>query len=324
MTVNITCHVCDGRRLCEACRNAARALTAAGFQVEHSTRYAALRAAASGTYGFEACIVPVGQNERAVVDAAVALLGARRLALVVDTGSARPAVAPDDVAVVERTAYAGGDFDLAWLTTPKPAADDATRTTVRADFERPTESKIDAAPAAAPHATRRLKRVADGARLSIAQAGLADAPRLDLLAVLEDEIAWSRASGMRFAIVLAHLHGIAAPRGTEQHAAIEARCREMERLIASAVRASDIVCGRGDDFVVALSEADATGARLAAQRVTETIAASRLRPKRKAPQARGFTAWSVGYACYPEDGGTRDALLARATATLAPIGGPPR
>ena len=59
-------------------------LERAGYHVEHSTRYQALRAAASGTYGFDACIVPVGAEERAVVDAAVSLLGDRRLALVVE------------------------------------------------------------------------------------------------------------------------------------------------------------------------------------------------------------------------------------------------
>lgn len=316
MTVNITCHVCDGRRLCEACRNAARTLSTAGFRVEHSTRYAALRAAASGTYGFDACIVPVGAHERAVVDAAISLLPGKRLAFVVDTPSDASACATGAAAVVDSTHYSAGEFSLAWLTDSlAPVQAHGSDETVTVAL--PTQTEIDGTRKS--HATRRLKRVADAARTIVAKAGFASVPQLDLLAVLEDEIAWARASDNRFAIILAHLHGISAARPGEAPAASEARIRDAERVVAGAVRNSDVISGRGDDFLVVLPETGAAGLRLATQRVASAIAGSRLRAKMKPRRARGFAAWSVGAACYPEDGGTRDVLLAHATATLKPL-----
>jgi GGDEF domain-containing protein len=317
VTVNITCHVCDGRRLCEACRNAARTLSTAGFRVEHSTRYAALRAAASGTYGFDACIVPVGAHERAVVDAAISLLPGKRLAFVVETPSDVSARATGAAAVVDSTHYAAGEFSLAWLTDTLAPVEARGSDDTATLFAPRTEMDVDVTRKS--HATRRLKRVADAARTTVAQAGFASVPRLDLLAVLEDEIAWARASENRFAIVLAHLHGVSAASPGEAPAASETRIRDAERVVAGAVRNSDIVSGRGDDFLVVLSEAGAAGLRLATQRVASAIAASKLRAKMKPRRARGFAAWSVGGACYPEDGATRDVLLAHATATLKPL-----
>jgi GGDEF domain-containing protein len=158
----------------------------------------------------------------------------------------------------------------------------------------------------------------------VAKAGLASMPRLDLLAVLEDEIAWARASGNRFGVILAHLHGVSTAKTGEAPAAGEARIRDAERIIGRAVRGSDIVSGRGDDFLVVLPEADAAGLRPATQRVAAAIGASGLRAAVKPRRARGFAAWSVGAACYPDDGATRDVLLARATATLEPLAGETR
>jgi GGDEF domain-containing protein len=321
VTVNITCHVCDGRRLCEACRNAARTLSMAGFRVEHSTRYAALRAAASGTYGFDACIVPVGAHERAVVDAALSLLSGKRLAFVVDETSDAPEFDTGVAAVVSSTRYAAGEFNLKWLTE-SAAPVEARGQDETAAIALPNESSVDSARKS--QATRRLKRVADDARMVVAKAGLTSVPRLDLLAVLEDEIAWARASGNRFGVILAHLHGVSAAKTGEPPAAGEARILDAERIIGRAVRSSDVVSGRGDDFLVVLPEADAIGLRLATQRVASAVAASGLRAAVKPRRARGFAAWSVGAACYPDDGTTRDGLIARATATLEPLAGETR
>src|SRR5579864_5516049 len=186
LTVNITCHVCDGRRLCEACRAAGRTLSSAGYRVEHSTRYAALRAAASGTYGFEACVVPVGPGERALADAAVALFSGRRLSIIADDPSMIGPQTAAAASVVPRSQYATGKIDLDWLTRTAPPGPSAEPTTVampRTDTEAfVADRKI---------ATRRLKRIADEARTSIAKAGLAEVPTLELFSVLEDEIAWA-------------------------------------------------------------------------------------------------------------------------------------
>lgn len=170
------------------------------------------------------------------------------------------------------------------------------------------------------HATRRLKRVADLSRDAIANAGLSAPPRLDLLAVLDDEIAWARASDTAFGVCLVHLPGLSAPHAGESTADVERRIGQASKMISQAVRSSDVISGRGDDFVVVLADAEAAGTVLAAKRVAETIASSTLRPKSK-PKARsrGFAAWGVGCAVFPKDGTTRESLLARATATLRPI-----
>ena len=322
MTVNITCHVCDGRRLCDACRNAARTLSSAGFLVEHSTRYAALRAAATGSYGFDACIVPVDPGEHAVVDAATALFAGKRLAFVADQASG--VSLGNGAAVFSRKGYDAGEFDLAWLTDAHREISEQARVDEIATMPG---SELDAGSADGAdraHATRRLKRIADATRMTVAQAGLASAPRLDLLAVLDDEVAWARASGSAFGVLLVHLHGIAATKTGEAAAAAEKRVRDAEDIAKRAVRATDVVAARGDDFLVVLSDAGAEGVELAAQRIASAIVASGLRAAVKQRRSRGFAAWSVGRATFPEDGATRDALLARATATLTPIEGAAR
>jgi GGDEF domain-containing protein len=320
VTVNITCQACDGRRLCDACRTAARTLIAAGHRIEHSTRYAALRAAASGTYGFDACVVPVGSHELSVIDAAVSLLSGKRLAFVVDRVADVPESIAHAAALLPSTSYADGSFSLSWLEEGvRPAA------LQRAD-ETATMSLLHGEPALAIHlqadpslATRRLKRVADEARVVVARAGLPTPPRLDLIAVLEDEVAWARASETAFGIVLVHLHGLSVQKTSESPAQSEKRVREAEESIAKAVRSTDIVSGRGDDFLVILPESVEDGTDAAAKRIEASIAQSGLRPPAKARRARGFAAWSIGSASYPADGGTRDTLLARATAALRPL-----
>ena len=274
-----------------------------------------MRAAASGTYGFDACIVPVGAGERALADAAVALFSGRRLSIVADDPSMIGAQATAVASIVPRSAYATGNIDFAWLTravpSPPPHAEHTTVAMPRPD----TEAVV------ANHdvAVRRLKHVVDEARTSVAKADLPELPTLDLFSVLEDEIAWARASDGAFAIVLVHLHGVSAASGDA--GAAERRLHDARDTIAKAVRGSDVMAGRGDDFLVVLSGADAAGARHAAGRIAKKLAAAALRDKTKTKRkrARGVGAWSVGVAAYPADGASRDVLLARATAACKPI-----
>ena len=316
MTVNITCSTCDGRDLCASCRTAARAFAAAGHRVEHSSRYAALRAAAAGAYGFDACVVPVSPDERTIVDAAAALLGDRRLAFVADDpDSVGPAAS--GITVIRRDAFDAGAFDVGWLSKP-PAVAAHARVDEPETVAMP-RAQLDVADDRR-NATRRLKRVADASRTVLATAGLQASPRLDLLAVLDDEIAWARASDGAFALCLVHLPGLSAARPGDSPADADRRIADAGRVIAAAVRSSDVISGRGDDFVVVLAGADAVGAQLAAARVIAAVAASTLRPRSKTKtRARGFAAWGVGHAGFPADGTTRESLLARATATLEPF-----
>lgn len=331
MTVNITCSDCDGRRLCEACRNAARSLTAAGYLVEHSTRYAALRAAASGTYGFEACVMPVAAHEHAIVEAAMILLRGKRLAFIRDDTSGSLGGFPQAGTVLERQRYAAGDLPLHWLTAPLlaliTASSTASLSTLAPGAQIKTSDETATLYGGAPlqvadgiRATRRLKRLADSARATVARAGLESAPRLDMVAVLEDEVAWARASGVGFGMVLVHLPGLAAAKPGEDMDRAESRLSSAAEIVSRAVRSSDVVAGHGDDFLVLLAEADEKGTQLAAQRISAEIASSSRRTGVKHRKGRGFAAWGIGCAAFPSDGAGRDALLAHATATLERIG----
>jgi GGDEF domain-containing protein len=314
LTVNITCSTCDGRNLCDSCRTAARAFTAAGHRVEHSTRYAALRAAAAGAYGFDACVVPVSSDERSIFDAAVSLLGDRRLAIVADDTARSTLGGPPGVTILPRRSFDSGTFALDWFSK-EPSTDSGLRTEEPETVAMPRiaiESLDDKI-----QATRRLKRVADFSRDVIATAGLAATPRLDLLAVLDDEIAWAKTSETVFGVCLVHLPGLSVARPGEPIGSGELRLTEAAKGIRSAVRSSDVISGRGDDFVVVLADADTSGAGLAAVRIASGIAGSKLRPTSKGKaRARGFAAWGVGCAAFPKDGTTRESLLARATSTL--------
>src|SRR5450755_4432746 len=136
MTVNVTCTACEGTPPCGACVAAAQSIAAAGFTVHHSSRYAALRAAASGTYGFDACIVPIGQSERAVADAAAIVLATKRVALVLDDGAIRPDGVPGHFAIVARSEYERGSLPTGWLTDrgPTRAADDTATRSIEEPF----------------------------------------------------------------------------------------------------------------------------------------------------------------------------------------------
>ncbi len=320
MTVNITCPVCDGGRLCVVCRAAAARLERAGYHVEHSSRYAALRAAATGTYGFDACIVPVGAGERAVADAAAVLFSGKRLALVMEDGihsGARASAASSGAHLIDPNAFAAGEFSIEWLRAPGAAPARIERVVV-SDASPETAASVGSLASDQSQATRRLKRVADAARVEIATAGLPAVPRLDLVAVLEDEIAWARASNTTFAIVLLHLPGVSSQSRNENAEHRERRLAAAEATIAGALRSSDVIAGGADDFLAVLGDADETGARLVMQRAARAVQASGLRPG-AAKRRRGARAWSAGYATYPADGTARDTLLARATARLLPL-----
>jgi len=317
LTVNITCSTCDGRNLCDSCRTAARAFAAAGHRVEHSTRYAALRAAAAGAYGFDACVVPVLSDERSIFDAALSLLGDRRLAIVADDAARAAFYTPSGVTILPRRSFDSGTFALDWFSKA-PSIENGPRTEEPATVAMPrvaVESVDDRL-----QATRRLKRVADLSRDVIATAGLGATPRLDLLAVLDDEIAWGKTSETVFGVCLVHLPGLSVARPGEPAGSGELRLAEAAKVIRGAVRSSDVISGRGDDFVVVLADAETDGAGLAAVRIASSIAGSRLRPaSRGKARARGFAAWGVGCAAFPKDGTTRESLLARATSTLKAV-----
>jgi len=249
-----------------------------------------------------------------VADAAIDLFGGKKIAFVVDDDAPVTNGIPSGIARLKRTDYEAGTFDVGWLKTDSLVLVPADELPASIAIEPPAIERGDDR----AHATRRLKRLADAARVSVARAGLESPPPLDLLATLEDEVAWAAASGTSFAIVLVHLPGIAASVRGEKDDAGE-RLASAAAVITRTVRAIDVIAGRNEDFLVVLAETDIAGARLARTRIAAALASSAVRSRVKPRQKRGFAAWSAGCAAYPADGATRDALLARATATLQPI-----
>jgi hypothetical protein len=309
MTVNVTCTACDGTPPCVACAAAAQSIAAAGFMVHHSSRYAALRAAAAGTYGFDACIVPIGPGERAVADAAGIVLAAKRVALVLDDVAARPAGLPAHFAIVERRAYEEGSLPIAWLTDVSPvrAPDETAARSIERSLPGANDDQL--------RATRRVKTLANVQRERIAAIDGVPAA-LDMMAVLGDEVGWARASGLGFGLVLMHVGGL-----TERAAGgdADAATRAVIAALRGSARRGDVIACKNDDFVVLLPEADTAGAAIAARRAARTLAAGAPDIPARPRRAKGLAAWSVGVAACPADGYSREALIARATAELRPL-----
>jgi hypothetical protein len=309
MTVNVTCTACDGAPPCAACAAAAQSISAAGFTVHHSSRYAALRAAAAGTYGFDACIVPIGAGERAVADAAGIVLAAKRVALVLDEGASRPAGLPAHFAIVDRRAYEKGALPIGWLTDrgPTRAADDTATRTIDATALATNDDEL--------RATRRVTTLARVQRERIAV--VADGPvALDMMAVLEDEVGWARVSGLGFGLVLMHLGGLT---DRPESGDVEAATRGAVVALRSVARRGDAIACKNDDFVMLLPEADAAGAAVAARRAARILTAGAPGLPARPRRAKGLAAWSAGVAACPADGFSREALIARATAELRPL-----
>jgi hypothetical protein len=309
MTVNVTCTTCDGTPPCAACTAAAHSMSLAGFTVHHSSRYAALRAATAGSYGFDACIVPIGAGERAVADAAAILLAAKRVTLVLDDGAARPDGMPAHFATVERRAYEAGALPIGWLTDRgplRPADDTATRSIAAP----PPGSSDDAL-----RATRRVTALTHVQRERIAAID-AGPVALDMMAVIEDEVGWARASDLGFGLVLLHLGGLVERPGTSD---IESAIASAVSALRGVARRSDSVACKNDDFVVLLPEADTAGAALVARRAARSLGAGPPGLPARPRRAKGLAAWSAGVAACPADGYSREALIARATAELRPL-----
>lgn len=309
MTVNVTCTKCDGAPPCGACAAAAQSIAAAGFTVHHSSRYAALRAAASGTYGFDACIVPIGQGERAVADATAIVLATKRVALVLDDGAARPDGIPTHFAIVGRSDFERGSLPTGWLTDlgPVRAPDDTAARSIEEPFSAASDDQL--------RATRRVKTLANVQRERVAAIDGAPAA-LDMMAMLSDEVGWAHASGLGFGLVLMHLGGL-----TERAAggSADAATRAAITALRSSARRGDAIAYKNDDFVMLLPEADTAGAMIAARRAARILAAGVPGLPPRPRKAKGLGAWSAGVAACPADGYSREALIARATAELRPL-----
>ena len=278
LNVNVTCLACDGVRPCADCRALGRSIAAAGHRVFRSSRYAALRAATDGTYGFTACVVPVENGEQHIVDAVVALLPDARVALATDD-SAGFAPLPPYIYPFSRADYLAGRPPSEWLRSLKSRAPRPSGKSAGRDL-----AERSAAPSElVARATRRLRAL---------PATHADASA-DAIVLLLDELAWYRASGIGFAVLLATGAGM--------------KPEHIKTAMTASLRAGDSV---GVQQGQCLGILPATNLRQAKRIAVRAVAAAtkRLRAARDALRC--------GIAVCPDDGSDADALLAAARSRM--------
>ena len=304
-SVNLTCTTCTSLEPCGRCRSIARALRAAGNVVTQSSRYDALRAAAVGTYGFDACVLPVARHEHSIVDAAGALLSRVRVALVVEPGAFTQTSLPNNFQIVEEHNWSGNGFPVDWIATAKPSQHDVEDTR--------TFEELSVPPTDIDSARRRLKLVARQAQREIGAAGFPDEPRLDLLATLEDEIAWAKMSGTSFGIVLVHI--ARKKNGHPSSANPDDVLSFFRQRIAPLVRAGDVVAQGTDSLLVVVAEATPEQIAVAASRIKKAMRRWLKDAAKEKALSASLGRITLGAAAFPTHGTTRAALLARATAS---------
>ena len=302
-SVNLTCTLCGARSQCERCRSITRELRAAGHTVTPSSRYDALRMATVGAYGFDACILPIQPDEPSIIDAAVALLSRTKVGVVIDPALIGGRSLPVTFRVIDVAHVGRGAFPVDWIVTPVPIAADP-HPTRQLEIHPPAQADVQTA-------HRRLKTVARRAQRELGAAGFAGEARLDLLAALEDEIAWAAASGSSFGLVLLHT----THAGNATAADMEASLAQLRAQLARIIRSQDLVAQGTDSLLVIVSDAGPDDASVAATRVKKSLR----RAQKDAKNATVSSRLSVGSAAYPAHGTTRAALLAHAMASAAPL-----
>ncbi len=302
-TVNMTCTICDGRRLCAACRAVARTMRAAGYEVVHSSRYEALRAAAAGTYGFDACIIPIAAREEAVLNAAGALMESKRVALIVDGDSPPVASLPQRFSVLKRSEYEAGILPTQWL---------GATNSMQGPGEGPTVDDRALA-------TRRLMAFVKAANSSGGRMSDEATSPPDLIAALDDEITWAQVANIGFSIVYVH---VGRPsRHNRQGAEPDHQARPaLLSATAGGVRRADTIAVRNDEILIILHEVDAQGAAHVVARVSNALAKAALDGAPSSAKRRGTNLVRIAAATFGQDGTSREALLACAMSRLRPIG----
>jgi len=308
-SVNLTCTTCTSRNLCVRCRSIGRTLRAAGHVITQSSRYDALRAAAVGTYAFDACIVPVAGHEHSVVDAAGVLLSRVRVALVSEPGALSPTSLPSNFKVIEEDDWWRNGFPVDWISAVEASPRDVEDTQ--------TFEELSVPPSDLDSARRRLKLVARQAQREIGAAGFPEDARLDLLATLEDEIAWAKMSGTCFGTVLVHISRKRSVRAATS--SFDEVLSFFRQRIIPVIRASDATAQGTDSLLVIVAEATGDEMMVAANRIKKAVRRSLKDASKEKALSASLGRVTLGAAAFPTHGTTRAALLARATASAEPI-----
>jgi hypothetical protein len=159
-SVNLTCVDCGPARPCVSCRAIAKALRTAGHVVTQTSRYDALRAATVGRYGFDACVLPLGKQERSVLDAARSLLSKTRVGIIALADSFREGDVPQGFTVIAAADWQTQPFPTEWIdgTSAVSSAVDQESDSTR------LEPALQASAADIGVAKRRLKSLATRAQ----------------------------------------------------------------------------------------------------------------------------------------------------------------
>ncbi|MEW5991313.1 MAG: EAL domain-containing protein [Chloroflexota bacterium] len=119
------------------------------------------------------------------------------------------------------------------------------------------------------------------------------------------------AGGGRFALLMMDLDRFKAYNDTVGHPAGDVLLAHVARAIEASIRAGDRAYRYGgDEFAVILPDAPRAGAEEVAERIR--VAVESLRPDPAGPA----TSISIGLACFPDDGATKDALVETADSIL--------
>jgi hypothetical protein len=258
-----------------------------------------------GSYGFDACILPLERHEEAVVDAVALVLAKTNVAVIVEPGPAAQSAARKEFRVIPPANWQTHPFPTDWIAqqsvrTVGDTADSQTTTVAVAPLLPPGRLAS---------ARRRLQTLAAHAQKELGTAGFGD-ERLDSVALLEDELAWATASSGGFGLVLI----ILAAKSPGSPLKVEQALAALREVVRQIVRANDAIGQGSDSLLVVLPEVNEKQTALVAQRI-----GNRLRRAAKDPKTGKVSQLLqraiVGTATYPVNGLTRETLLARAIAS---------
>jgi len=263
-----------------------------------------------GSYGFEACVLPLGSHERSILDSAFTLLARTRVALVVEPGALSGAPTPEGFTVIVAADWQTQPFPTDWIDKAQ------TNNPIPAVFENNVETTHAILESAIPveqfgSARRRLKSLAARAQRDLGEAGFGKDLRLDSMAMLEDEISWASASASGFGLVLVIVRAKTASATLSTERSLDL----LRESVGCVVRSSDAIAQGSDSLLVIVPEADEKQTGLVASRIANRIRRALKSSKSDKVLIRACRHATLGIATYPVHGLTREMLLARATAS---------
>jgi diguanylate cyclase (GGDEF)-like protein len=131
--------------------------------------------------------------------------------------------------------------------------------------------------------------------------------------VFAERLGLAERYGRKLSVLLCDIDHFKSVNDTYGHPAGDAVLKVISRLLAQEARKADVV-GRlgGEEFAVLMSETDAAGAKLTAERMRERIARELILTE----HGKLKVTLSLGIATFPDDAGSADLLISRADEAL--------